>query len=73
MTQQSSFEPCFATSSPVSFTFCVSLLSWFILAVAFSNSGRKPKEKLVCYLFMLLLFRPEVCFGLYPALRLLQA
>jgi hypothetical protein len=32
ITQQSSFELCFAISSPVSFTACVSLLSWFIVA-----------------------------------------
>jgi hypothetical protein len=35
MTQQSSLVTCFATSSPVSLTFCVSLLSRFIVAVAY--------------------------------------
>jgi hypothetical protein len=33
MTQQDSALLCSATCSPVSFTFWVSLLSWFIVAV----------------------------------------
>ena len=34
MTQHESLELCSATDSPVSFSFCVLLLSWFMVAVA---------------------------------------
>lgn len=39
ITQQSSLELCFAISSPVSFTACVLLLSWFIVAKRTRSNG----------------------------------